>query len=91
MLPPGGEPVEGPDAVRTFWEGVFGLGIAEAVLETREVEADERFAWETGRYTMKTADGGIADRGKYVVVWQRDGDRWMIHRDIWNSSGTAPA
>jgi ketosteroid isomerase-like protein len=25
-------------------------------------------------------------RGKYVVVWKKDGDgMWRLHRDIWNT------
>jgi uncharacterized protein (TIGR02246 family) len=88
VLPPGGEPMEGPDAIRAFWAGAFDMGFVEAVLETQEVEGDDRFAWEVGRYAMKTGDGRVADRGKYVVIWRHDGDRWMIHRDIWNSSGS---
>lgn len=35
---------------------------------------------------MKTKDGTVADRGKYIVVWKRVGGKWLLHRDIWNTS-----
>lgn len=86
VLPPGGPAAEGPVAVQHFWQGAFDLGLAEAVLETGELEAGDGLAYETGAYTLKTAGGEVADQGKYMVIWKRDGDRWMIHRDIWNTS-----
>ena len=88
VLPPRAAAAEGPVAVQRFWEEVFRLGIAEATLESLEVEGGDRFAYEVGRYAMMTSDGQTADEGKYVVIWKRDGDRWMIHRDIWNTSRT---
>jgi hypothetical protein len=39
---------------------------------------------------MKDGSGKVLDRGKYVVIWKRDGAAWRIHRDIWNSSMPAP-
>lgn len=86
VLPPGGAVAEGPVAVQRFWEDVFRLGITAATLESVEVDGGDRFAYEVGRYAMMTSDGHTADEGKYVVIWKRDGDRWMIHRDIWNTS-----
>lgn len=89
VLPPGAEPVEGPVAIQRFWESVFGLGITGAALESGEIEVADNFAYEVGRYTMTTADGAVADAGKYIVIWKLDGDRWMLHRDIWNTSRSA--
>ncbi len=45
---------------------------------------------EQGRYELADADGNVADHGKYIVIWKRDGDDWKLHRDIWNTS-TPPA
>jgi ketosteroid isomerase-like protein len=35
---------------------------------------------------MKLKNGKTADRGKYIVVWKRDGGQWRLHRDSWNTS-----
>jgi ketosteroid isomerase-like protein len=40
---------------------------------------------------MKGAEGNVLDRGKYVVVWQREQGQWRIHRDIWSTSLTPEA
>jgi hypothetical protein len=34
----------------------------------------------------KQSDGSIFDRGKYMVVWKRVGERWLIHRDMFSTS-----
>ncbi|HVE79876.1 MAG TPA: SgcJ/EcaC family oxidoreductase [Gemmatimonadaceae bacterium] len=86
LLPSNSEVVAGTDAIAGFWGSVLGMGIAEARLETLEVEGQGDLAMEVGRYTLTTADGAEADRGKYVVVWHRAGGSWKLHRDIWNTS-----
>ena len=85
VRPPGGDTVQGPVAIQRFWEGAFALGLTAVTLESTEVEAGDAFAFEVGRYTM-TAGEQAADEGKYMIVWKQDGDRWMIHRDIWNTN-----
>jgi ketosteroid isomerase-like protein len=85
-LPPNGEPVQGPDAIGALWQRVIDSGVKEAALETAEVEVRGDLAFETGRYTLKAADGTDIDNGKYVVIWKREGTDWRLFRDIWNSS-----
>ena len=32
------------------------------------------------------SDGSAYDRGKYILIWKRIADRWLIHRDMFNSA-----
>jgi ketosteroid isomerase-like protein len=89
LLPPGSEVVQGTAAITTFWRGAMDAGIASATLDTVEVGGGEETASEVGRYTLSGGDGAILDRGKYVVIWRRDGGAWKLHRDIWNTSQAA--
>lgn len=91
VLPPNGEVVQGRAAIEGFWRMVLDAGISEVRLETAEVEGDGGSAYEVGRYTLTAGGGQVADRGKYVVIWRREGGEWKLHRDIWNSSVPAPA
>ncbi len=36
--------------------------------------------------TAWATDGGVADEGKYIILWRRVGGAWYVHRDIWNSN-----
>ena len=64
------------------------MGITRVTLETVEVEAAGDTAYEVGQFTLE-ASGNIADQGKYLVVWKRDGGDLRLHRDIWCTSRPA--
>ncbi len=89
LLPPHSDFVTGPDAIKTFWQGVMDMGIKEATLETVEAEARGDAATEIGKYTMLVEGGQVADSGKYIVTWKNEHGTWKLHRDIWNSSQPA--
>ncbi|HSL23773.1 MAG TPA: SgcJ/EcaC family oxidoreductase [Vicinamibacterales bacterium] len=85
-FPPNGDVIRGRDAIQEMWQSVAASGVSSAKLVTREVESAGNLAWESGSYEMFGKDGASLDRGKYIVVWKRQQGRWLIHRDIWNSS-----
>lgn len=85
-FPPNGDIVRGRTAIQKMWQGVLDSGVASADLATVEVQADGNLAYEVGTYTMNGKDGKPLDKGKYVVVWMKEGGDWKIHRDIWNTS-----
>jgi uncharacterized protein (TIGR02246 family) len=85
-FPPGGDIVGGREALRNFWQSVLDSGVKKAALETVELTDAGDVAFEVGRYSLLGADGQALDTGKYVVVWKREEGKWLIHRDIWNSS-----
>ena len=89
LLPPNSDFVTGPNAIKTFWQGVMDMGIKEATLETVEAEAHGETATEIGKYTMLVEGGQVADSGKYIVTWKNEQGTWKLHRDIWNSSQPA--
>jgi ketosteroid isomerase-like protein len=91
VLAPNAARVTGSQAIVEFWKA--GLNGAPPVgkLTTVEVEAHGDTAHEVGTYELSTADGKIIDKGKYVVIWKREGGQWKMHRDIWNSDMPAAA
>jgi uncharacterized protein (TIGR02246 family) len=92
LLPPNSRMGEGRQAVQQFWQGAIRAGVKMVTLETLHVESQGSFAYEVGRYTLTspTAGGGTTpDTGKYVVVWEREGGKWKLATDIWNSDAPA--
>jgi len=85
-FPPNGEVARGPAAIQNIWKGAIASGLKGLVLTTTEVETHGDTAHEVGNYEMRDAGGKAADRGKYIVVWKREGGQWKLHRDIWNSN-----
>ncbi len=89
VLPPNGEMVEGRANIQKFWQGAMSAGLKIVSLETVNVETQGNIAVEIGRYTSTVSGAGgvtTTDKGKYVVVWKRDGRRWKLAVDIFNTS-----
>ena len=91
VLPPNSDIVSGAPNIQKMWQGVMDSGIKGAKFTTLDVTERGDLASETGKYDLTGADGKVLDSGKYVVVWKREGGRWKIHRDIFNTSLPAPA
>ncbi len=95
LLAPNAEPIRGRQGIEAFFKAGMQMGIREATLETVDVEYLGAIAYEVGAYTMKIEpEGGEAttDKGKYVVVWKRQGDGpWRLAVDIWNTNTPPPA
>ena len=85
LLPPNGVSSTGSQAILEFWKSALPGAPAVGTLTTVEVESHGDTAHEVGTYQLSLADGKVADKGKYVVIWKREGGQWKLHRDIWNS------
>ena len=60
------------------------MGITEFDLNTKEIYEGDEVVTEVGAYEMGDGKKTI-DKGKYIVIWKKDGDKWKLYRDIWNS------
>jgi len=90
LLPTNSDFVTSRLPIEHFWEGVFGMGIKSAKLETIEVEGMGNTAYEVGKYTLYAEGDQMIDQGKYIVIWKQVEGEWKLHRDIWNTSMSPP-
>jgi uncharacterized protein (TIGR02246 family) len=76
MLAPSAELLYGREAIEAFWGAGVQAGISDVELDAIELERDDALAYEIGRYALRVhaADGTVVDRGKYVLVHQRQAD-----------------
>ena len=89
VLPPNGDFVSGQQAIQSFWQVIFDMGIKEAQMDIVEVEKQGDTAFEVSKFKLLGEGGQVLDEGKYIVVWKRDQGEWKLHRDIFNSSRPA--
>ena len=88
LLPPNAEMVEGRANIQKFWQDVITAGVKIVSLETVHVETQGNVAVEIGRYTTTIPGAGgttTTDKGKYVVMWKREGASWKLAVDIFNT------
>ena len=52
--------------------------------ETMEVFGDDNMLTEIGKTTMKDAAGKVMSTGKYMALWEKRNDKWLVIRDIYN-------
>jgi uncharacterized protein (TIGR02246 family) len=89
VLPPNAEMVEGRGNIQKFWQGAMTAGVKMVSLETVHVETQGNVAVEVGRYTTTNPGAGgttTTDKGKYVVIWKREGGSWKLAVDIFNTN-----
>jgi ketosteroid isomerase-like protein len=91
VFAPNADVIQGAEGIQKLWKGAMDMGVKSVKLQATEVETHGAVVHEVGSYSMHAADGKQIDRGKYLVIWKREGNAWKLHRDIWNTSMPAPA
>lgn len=86
VLPPNSPALEGTENIREMWKAMFQSGPMNLQLKTVTAEAFGSTAIEEGRYNMLLPDGQIVDTGKYIVIWKKVEGKWLLYRDIFNTS-----
>lgn len=87
IFPAGVNIIEGRAAIKDRWTLHEGWKVVEHRFEPEEVKIIQDHAYDYGYYygTTQKPDGSqISYKGKYVVVWRKEGDNWKIFLDIWN-------
>jgi uncharacterized protein (TIGR02246 family) len=90
VMPAGSEPVRGPQAIAKFWQSAFASGVAAIELKTVEVYEQGATATEVGEYALRDKTGKLLDRGKYIVIWRKEGDQWRLLRDMFSTNVPSP-
>ena len=90
LLPSNSPPVEGPKAIVEVWKSWAELPNVEINFGANRIEASSSgdMAYDYGWYTFAfdTDNGRVADKGKYIIVWQKVDGVWKITADIFNTN-----
>jgi len=90
FMGPNGPSVAGRTNIQSVIGGFIKGGVTKLVLTATEVWGDENFIGEEGVMTLSTTDGKPVDKGKYIVLWKKEGGQWKLHRDMFNSDLPLP-
>ena len=96
MMPPDAPAAAGHDAMFAFlpkdMAGAHAAGVSLRMDAGDEAGATGNLGWHSGAYSVVDKDGKAVATGKYVEVWQKQGDgQWLMIRDIWNNDAPAAA
>ena len=83
--------VEGRAAIEKFWRSGLNGGVKGLRLTTLDLVGDGSLRIETGNYAVLGAGGSDLGRGRYLLVWKKEGSAWKIHRDVGTASASPAA
>ncbi len=89
-MPDNAPMLAGKDAIRKQQEQEFaGTPAGQTYsFDVLDVYVNGNTVTETGKATYKDAAGKVTGTGKYMVVWEKQGDKYLCVREIYN--GDAP-
>ena len=88
IFPERSEWISGREAIQRYFTPAPGRRVTHHQLTPSRIVVDGQHAYDYGTYEIAGEADGAAwgpHRGKYVVVWRRQGDSWRMQLDIWNS------
>jgi ketosteroid isomerase-like protein len=90
ILPPNLPRQRGHAAIRAFYGAMIAMKLSVQTTETAQGFGGA-MGYKTGSYEVRMADGSVADRGKWLEVWELRGKTWQLVSDMWNSDLPPPA
>lgn len=89
-LPAHHAPIHGRANIREYLRGSMPQGASDFVLQIDFIQRAGELAYDVGRYSITLPDGQGGtkrDRGRYLVIWQRQagGDWRMLVFSAWSS------
>ncbi len=89
VMAPGSPPASGKAAIKQLVAkeiaGAKSGGVTLAQGKLNDVGIKGNMAWHSGTYSVMKGSTAV-DTGSYMEVLQKKGGKWLIVRDIWNSS-----
>ncbi len=84
LLAPNAQMSQGKPAVEAAFKEMIAAGFKGALDSTETIVAGD-IGYGLGTYEIKSSDGTVVDRGKYMETFRKVGAEWKISNDIWNS------
>jgi uncharacterized protein (TIGR02246 family) len=92
LMPPNQSTARARDAVKQFYVGRFAEGATDLELEPRDITGVGNLAYATGDFRLNLARPGLEpqrDRGKFVWIFRKTNERWLIEYVVFNSDFAA--
>ena len=90
ILPPNVAGIKGRGAIAAYFKAMTDNGFSLKLTPT-DSWMDGKLASRTGTYIVLDKNQKEIEHGKWLEVWQlQDSGRWLMVRDMWNSSDPVP-
>jgi len=86
IYPPGAPPIIGRNAIATFWRTLSNRGMRSFQLHLVDLEVSGDLLIANGKYSMRDQQDEILDLGKFMAIYRRENNEWLLQTDMFNSS-----
>lgn len=90
ILPPDTPIVAGHDAIVEFWKD-YNPGAVRIALSNVETFPAGKYWLREGAYSAKFPEEGEPRLGKFMELWAKVGNVWLLHRQMWSQNSPSPA
>ncbi len=89
ILPPDRPIVTGRKPIDEFWRG-YNPGAVR--IEVSEVETSQlgELWFREGAYKAVYPDEGEPRVGKFIELWKKEGNAWLLYRQMWSANSPLP-
>jgi uncharacterized protein (TIGR02246 family) len=91
VMAPNTPVVQGRAAIEKFMQDGMAQGPSMISIKTDESYTHGDDGVRRGTYRVTTKDGQEIEVGKFVELWKKNGDKWELRVDIWNTDAPPPA
>ena len=87
IMPNGTPIIQGREGIAAMWKSPEGVSTTAHHVKPREIVIHDNLAYDYGYYsgeTTKESDEVVPWKGKYVIIWKKIDEEWLIEVDIWN-------
>ncbi|MCB0375165.1 MAG: DUF4440 domain-containing protein [Sinomicrobium sp.] len=80
--------ITGREAIKNRWTLPEGVTVLQHRTRSVELKFIGDYAYDYGYYEGKTKRADKTEtawKGKYVIVWRKEGNDWKMYLDIWNN------
>jgi proline iminopeptidase len=86
ILPPGTSPIVGRQAISSFWHTAAIRGMSSIELQLMDLEISGELLIGKGKYQMNNRHAEIIDIGKFIAIYRKENNTWILQTDMFNSS-----
>jgi len=90
LMPPGAPALKGRGQIEKYMQNGFAQGPAKIALTTDDLTVKAGTGVKRGTYVISAPDGTEIEKGKYLEIWKKDGEHWLMSVDIWNTDAPPP-
>jgi ketosteroid isomerase-like protein len=88
FMPPNKPMLRGKDPLKSFYNDLISQGATDLKMDPVDIAGHGPIGYQSGTFSL--VSGPTHDRGKFLFVMRKMGDKWLFQHTIWSSDLPKP-